>query len=233
LPITDRQGSVVLRILVRQARGLASLLAALYVPAAALLLGAVVTACVRGVTLGMFTRDPTTIMGASPLIGALSSIGVLAWCATATLCLFTWAVMRHRTGGRLGDTFLLTPGLLTTALTLDDLFEIHETLIPHYVGGPDDLLIVPYVLIAMGWVIAFHRRILETDYVLLLIAIFLLAVSVAVDALTEGPYSTRYMFEDGFKFLGIVGWLGYLGRVCFRELTGAVSGARAQSTSSR
>ena len=48
----------------------------------------------------------------------------------------------------------------------------------------------------------------------------LLAVSVGVDALTEAPYSTRYIIEDGSKFLGAVGWLGYFGRVCFRELTG-------------
>jgi hypothetical protein len=86
--------------------------------------------------------------------------------------------------------------------------------------GPDDLLIVVYVVVSIAWVIAFRRRILQTEYVLLGIALALLAVSVAVDTWTEGPYSTRYMFEDGFKFLGIVGWLGYFGRVCFRQLTG-------------
>ena len=34
----------------------------------------------------------------------------------------------------------------------DDLFQIHEILMPLYVGGSDDLLIVPYALIgAGGW----------------------------------------------------------------------------------
>ena len=40
-----------------------------------------------------------------------------------------------------------------------------------------------------------------------------------VDALSSAPLNSRYMLEEGFKLLGIVGWLGYLGRVCFRELT--------------
>ena len=43
----------------------------------------------------------------------------------------------------------------------------------------------------------------------------------AVDARRTRPdRHPRYLVEDGFKLLGIVGWLGYLGRVCFRELTG-------------
>jgi hypothetical protein len=204
----------------RQARGLAPLLAALYVPATALLLAALVASHVKRLSFGVFTSDPTAIVGASPLIGVLSSIGVLGWCATASLCLFTWGVTRRQVAGRLGDVFLLIPGLLTTALMMDDLFEIHETLAPRYIGGPDGLLIVPHVLVAVGWAVAFRRRILRTEYVLLLIAAGGLAVSVVVDALPEAPYDSRYLLEDGFKFLGIVGWLGYFGRVCFRELTG-------------
>jgi hypothetical protein len=41
-------------------------------------------------------------------------------------------------------------------------------------------------------------------------------VSVVVDWRGEPPYSSRYLLEDDSKFLGIVGWLGYIGRVCFR-----------------
>jgi hypothetical protein len=219
-PTLTVKGDVMFGTLWRQARGLAPLLAALYVPATALLLGAVVASHVKRLPFGMFTRDPTTIMGANPLIGVLSSVGVLGWCATASLCLFTWGVTRHRVAGWLGDVFLLIPGLLTTALMMDDLFEIHEVLAPRYIGVPDDLLIVPYGLLAMGWVVAFRRRILRTEYLLLLIAAGGFTVSVVVDTLTDAPYNSRYLLEDGFKFLGIVGWLGYFGRVCFRELTG-------------
>jgi hypothetical protein len=210
----------VLSDVMTQLRGLAPLLAALYVPAAFLLLGSAVVAYRRRLSFGMFTRDPTTILYVNPLIGVLSNLGVLAWCAAAAVCLFTWGVTRRRAGGRLGDLFLLIPGLLTVLLTLDDRFEIHETLFPRYVGGPDDALILVYVVVSIAWVVVYRRRILETEYALLLLALALLAVSVGVDALTEAPYSTRYIIEDGFKFLGAVGWLGYFGRVCFRELTG-------------
>jgi hypothetical protein len=219
-PTLAAKGNVTFGTLWRQVRGLAPLLAALYVPATALLLGALVASRVKKRSFGVFTRDPTTIMGAHPLIGLVSSVGVLGWCATASLCLFTWGVTRHRVAGRLGDMFLLIPGLLTTVLMLDDLFEIHETLAPRYIAVPDDLLIVPYVLVAVGWAVAFRRRILRTEYLLLLIAAGGFTVSGVVDALTDAPYDSRYLLEDGLKFLGIVGWLGYFGRVCFRELTG-------------
>jgi hypothetical protein len=154
----------------RQARELAPLLAALYLPATALLLAGVIASYVKRLSFGFFTSDPTMVLGASPFTGAISNIGVLGWCATATLCLFTWAVTRHRTGGGIGDAFLLIPGLLTASLMADDLFQIHEVLLPLYVGGPDDLLIVPYALIGLGWLVAFRRRILKTEYLLLLIA---------------------------------------------------------------
>jgi hypothetical protein len=219
-PTRTAKSGVTLGALRRQARGLAPILAALYVPAAALLLGAVVASRVKGRSLGMFTSDPTTIMGANPLIGVVSSIGVLGWCATASLCLFTWGVTRHRVAGRLGDTFLLIPGLLTTVLMLDDLFQIHETLAPLYLGGPDDLLTVLHALVLLAWAVVFRRRILQTEYLLLLVAAGGFTVSVVIDALTQAQYDSRYVLEDGFKFLGIVGWLGYFGRVCFRELTG-------------
>jgi hypothetical protein len=146
----------------RQARELLPLLAALYVPATGLLLAAVVAAYVKRLSLGFFIRDPTSVMVASPLTGMVSSIGVLGWCAAATLCLFTWAVTRRRSGGPVGDVFLLIPGLLTAAVMLDDLFRIHETLAPRYLGGPPDSLIVAYVLIGGVWLVAFRRRILGT-----------------------------------------------------------------------
>jgi hypothetical protein len=204
----------------RQARDLAPLLAGLYVPTTAILLAALIASEVKGRSLGFLTREPAAIMGTSPLIGALSNLGGLLWSAAATVCLFTWAVrLRQRAGGRAPPAFFLVSGLFMAAMMMDDVFQIHEELAPRFLGVSDEPVIVLYVLFAIAWLVVFRRTILGTDYLILLIAAGCSAVSVVVDAYSDVPVNSRYFLEDGFKLLGIVGWLGYLGRVCFRELT--------------
>lgn len=205
----------------RQARALAPLLAGLYVPATAILLAALIASEIKGKSLGFYTREPAAIMGTSALIGALSNLGGLLWSAAATVCLFTWAVkLRQRAEGRVPPAFFLVSGLFMAAMMVDDVFQVHEELVPRYLGVPDEPVIVLYVLFAIAWLVVFWRTILKTDYLILLIAAGCSAVSVVVDAASKAPFNSRYFLEDGFKLLGIVGWLGYLGRVCYRELTG-------------
>ncbi len=66
----------------------------------------------NGISLGTFTRDPTAFMNARPFVGALSNLGVLGWCAAATVCLLAWLVRRHRQTGRVSAAFFLSAGLL-------------------------------------------------------------------------------------------------------------------------
>ena len=205
----------------RQARDLAPLLAGLYVPITVILLAALVASELKGKSLGFLTREPAAIMGTSPLIGALSNLGGLLWSAAATVCLLTWMVRRRpRAEGRVPPAFLLASGLFMAAMMVDDVYQVHEELAPYYLGVPDESVIVFYVLVAIAWLLVFWRTILGTDYLILLIAAGCSAVSVVVDAISDTPSNSRYFLEDGFKLRGTVGWLGYLGRVCYRELTG-------------
>lgn len=205
-----------------QARSLAPLLAALYGPATAVLLVAVARSRSKGFSLGMYTSDPTATLGGHPLVGALSSVGALGWCAAATLCLFTWLVRRRRTAGRVSAGFLLSSGLLMAALMVDDLFLVHEWIAPRVLGMPENLVLSVYALAMLTWLVAFRWTIVATEYLLLVLAAGFAALSLAVDLTWDSSADLRYFLEDGSKLLGIVGWLGYLGRVCYRELVDPV-----------
>ena len=45
-------------------------------------------ASLLGWDIGILTRDPAATVGFHPLYGAISTVGMLLWCASATLCFF-------------------------------------------------------------------------------------------------------------------------------------------------
>ena len=149
-------GGGVFATLRRQAHEDAFLLASLYLPTAALLLATAVVGWITGKSIGLLTGDPLAILHGHPLTGALSNLGVLVWCAAATICLFTWVVRRHqRASGRVAPPFLLASGLLMVFMMVDDLYQVHDALLPRYLGAPEEPVIVLYVLLTAGWLIFF------------------------------------------------------------------------------
>ncbi|MDH3599805.1 MAG: hypothetical protein OEU26_09240, partial [Candidatus Tectomicrobia bacterium] len=63
-----------------------------YGPAVAVLLVFVVINLITHIRISVFTRDPIQIMEAPIYYGIVSSIGILFWCATASICLFTASI---------------------------------------------------------------------------------------------------------------------------------------------
>lgn len=184
-----------------------------------LLLCAVIFASLQlSIPIGMFTRDPAYIANFSPLIGVTSNIGVLLWSASATVCLFSWTILRHRLNKLWFATFLLSSGLITTLLLLDDFFMLHEYIFPHYLGINEKIVIVGYVGLILFWLITFKKCIFKTEYFILAIALGFFGMSLFIDVFQDYVQivlgSWRILFEDGFKLLGIVGWLGYFIRCC-------------------
>lgn len=109
--------------------------------------------------------------------------------------------------------FLLYSGSLTTLLTLDDFFLLHDNLMPEYLGISGKLLGVGYGCLILLGTLRHHKSIRNTDYIVLLSALGFFGLSILVDSLqylVEGVIgSWRVLLEDGFKLLGIAGWLGY------------------------
>lgn len=201
-----------------QARRLLPFLASLYILPLLFLCAVVVASRQTGLDMAMLMRDPAAIAHLNPFTGVASNLGALLWSAAATICLFSWAVLRHRAGQAEFSRFILCSGLVTTLLMLDDFFLLHEHMFPRYLGVNEKLVYLGYMGVVLAWLVVFRKQILKTDYLLLLLALGLFALSVFVDAIQYRlePLigNWRMLLEDGGKFLGIVGWLGYFFRCC-------------------
>ena len=203
--------------LLSQARRQWPLLAGIYLPILALLIAMQIAASRGGVSLSRYTRDPLAHFDdASPFLGSLSNIGVLLWCAAAAICIFTGLLLASR--------FFFAFGLLTAWLAADDLFLLHERVIPGLTGLSQNVVYGIYVIGVAALLIAFRRRVLRSDFLMLLFSLGFFAVSILADLLLDRDFAWHHLIEDGSKLLGIAGWLGYLGRVSMLAIRSELSG---------
>lgn len=212
-----------------QSRHSARTIAKLLAVAALLLASLLALGLVAGIPLADLTRDPQDILAAPWHTGVLSNLGIVLWAAAAGICLFTAAVRDapRNDDGRRVTRFLLLAGLITVALLLDDLFQLHRQLLP---GQPllSRLLTLGLAAGLIGFWLLHNRRIIaRTENLLLLVALAAFSVSVLIDTtarmlapdlvaaagLNRGE-TLYFLVEDGAKFIGILFWLAYLCRAC-------------------
>lgn len=207
-----------------QARELFLFLSALYILPLLFLCAVVVVGLQLDISFPVFTRDPSAIAHFNPFVGVVSSIGVMLWTASATICLFSWAILRSSLDQMKFSTFLLCSGLMTTLLLFDDLFLLHDHIFPRYFGVKEKIVFLVYICLIFFGAVKFKECILETEYLVLIIALGFFGLSVFIDVLQPRIESFighwRILFEDGFKLLGIVGWLGYFLRCSLLRLEG-------------
>lgn len=175
-----------------------------YVVALVLLLLAVLAATWQQVPVGDLTRDPAVVLDGHPFTGAISFIGILCWSATASICLFASGLENRRSApDRAG--FLFAAAGLTGLLLVDDLFMLHDWIVPVYLGIPELLIYVTYALLALVYVIFYRQVILDHAAWLFAAAAGFFVLSVGTDlVIPDGP--GIYVWEDGLKFLGIISW---------------------------
>lgn len=177
-----------------------------------------------------FMRDTAQVVNARPYIGLVSNLGAFFWCAAGTICLLTWTVLRGRQEHSDFSRFILCSGLFTMVLMVDDFFMVHDTILPVLFGMSEVVVFVFYIVAMPLGMFVFRATIVRTEYALLFIALGLLALSIATDAIPSVIQNLignwRNLLEDGFKFLGIVGWFGYFSHTCFNRLKTALN-ARA------
>jgi len=205
-----------------QARVLVLFLFSLYFLPLFFLFAVVVASLQMDVSIARFTRDPAAVAHIHPFIGVVSNLGVVVWTATATICLFSWAIFRHSLDEMRFSTFLLCSGLMTTFLLFDDLFLLHDAIFPRYFGVNEKIVFIGYGGLILCGMMMFKKCILETEYLVLIIALGFFGLALFIDAFQQGIQSYighwRILFEDGFKLLGIVGWFGYFLRCCLLRL---------------
>jgi hypothetical protein len=179
----------------------------LYLPNFALLFLVAIAALGPQITVASLTRDMAATAKVHPLTGVVSNVGILLWCATAAICLFSSNLLRQR-GAHRAAGFLLWSGLMTAGLLVDDFFMFHEYLAPVHLGLDEKVVLLGYVCITAVYLLQQRRLILEADYRLLVSALVLFTGSMMIDLADVGGWWN--LAEDGCKLLGIASWFGYL-----------------------
>ncbi|MFI5217943.1 MAG: hypothetical protein ACHQNT_00545 [Bacteroidia bacterium] len=200
-----------------QLKNISPILIIVFSATTALLSGVLLLGTEYDVELDHFTQDPTAIMDAPFYTGFFSNIGILLWCASAAICFFTRGIIPKANATGTIRAFLFYSGLVTSLLMLDDLFLLHESALPDYIGIPEKGVYVIYGNILLLYLFVFRSTILKTEYLLLALAFALIGISTVVDLLPM-PIPEDSFLEDAVKLFGIVSWFIYFLRGCYAEL---------------
>ncbi len=196
----------------------------LYTPIVILLCLVIFVSSITGVSINSFMNDPSAIAKINPFLGVVSNIGILFWCAAASICFFSFALLKDSSIRNSWQNFLLASGFLTTILLLDDLFLFHEDnwnsrnfLFPNTTFLSEKVIYISYLVIILFYLAKFRRVILKTDFVLLLLAFLFFGISMSIDFFDISLLNYAIL-EDGCKLFGIVSWFGYFSVVCFKAI---------------
>lgn len=166
------------------------------------------------------TRDVNALAGLPPYAGMVSNLGVLFWCASATLCLFTGLIGKRK--GLSIESFLFYSGILSAVLMLDDLFLLHEEIFPENLHIPEKLVFAIYGILAFT-IFFLHRKIVfSTNYLILLTCTMFLGLSVFVDVFFNN-FRGEDLVEDGAKIIGIMTWFGYYATLGYETIKQKIS----------
>ena len=174
-----------------------------------------------GIPIPTLTRDALQVLEAPAYVGVVSTFGGLLWAGTAGICLFAAAAIHGRSGTTEVSRFLLASGGVTLLLMLDDVFLMHDVVLPIHAGIPEVMVYLAYALVLMGFLALFRGVIAATDFLLLLLAFAGLGFSVGLDVLDMLlPFGLRgeFLIEDTAKLLGIVSWAAYFARVALKAI---------------
>ena len=194
------------------------LIAATYALVVLMLIGAAVVSVLMDRPVYVFISDIAAISEVSPFYGVISTVGILFWCASAAICFFSSLLIRREKLSLNFVWFFLISGIFTMILMLDDLFMLHEHIIPKFLRIPQRAILAGYPILAVLYLIRFRATIVQTYYEILLLAFGFLAISVVLDVIPNFLADWRPLFEDGAKLLGIVSWFVYLSSACYLKL---------------
>lgn len=147
--------------------------------------------------------DPEIPEGQKWFRGILSNIGIFLWICTGAICLFSAWLTSGRAESAVLRRLLIAGGVLSLMLAADDGLMLHDR-IKHQLR-----FYAVYAGVAGYIVLRFFRELQSLDFVALVLSGGCLAMSIFVDLIQmDIPLKYQYsqFFEEGFKFVGIIGW---------------------------
>jgi hypothetical protein len=199
-----------------QLRNAAPILVMVYALTTAILSFVIFLGIEHHIELDHFTQDPASIMNTPFYLGFFSYMGILFWCAAAAICFFTRLLLPATVANHRIKLFLLYSGLVTSLLMFDDLFLLHEEVLPKYFFISKNVVYLIYVNIILIYLYLFRAELINSEFIFLVIAAGLIAVSQFVDSIPM-PIPEDSFLEDAVKLFGIVTWFTYYGRYCLKK----------------
>jgi hypothetical protein len=162
------------------------------------------------IPMAELTRDPVQLLIGRPYTGMLSNLGIIIWSATAGICLFVVILTLPYAELKNDRQFFLLAFFLTLVLLLDDLFLLHDVILPEDLKISENYLYMVYGILSLIFIIHFWKYILQTPYILLVAAVMFFAFSIGIDTIVKFlNLEHGFILEDGSKFLGIISWGTY------------------------
>ncbi|AXI46841.1 hypothetical protein C1J03_12895 [Sulfitobacter sp. SK012] len=169
-----------------------------------------------GVPVRELVRDPAAEFNYPAYGGLLSHLGIALMFGCTAICAFAATIASGRRNVLWGAAWL------SLALTLDDLFLLHEEVLPELLGLPEILLYLLYAAIAAWLALSLRREGAGIDLGGLYVAIAFLGLSVLVDVFkVHGPFS--FWLEDFSKLSGYGAWLTFWSMCAHNAITGETS----------
>ncbi len=171
------------------------------------------------IPMAELTRDPVQLLHGRPYTGMLSNLGIIIWSATAGICLFVVILSLPYQERKRERQFFLLAFLLTLVLLLDDLFLLHDVILPEDLNISENYLYAVYGILSSVFIIFFRNDILQTPYLLLIAAVIFFGFSIGVDTIVKFlDLEHGFFLEDGSKFLGIISWGTYFTYTGYRAI---------------
>ena len=176
------------------------------------------------VPVPVLMKDPLAVVQLTKICchfyyGLVSNLGIMIWTAGAAVCVFASLVLFSKVRPQAEVIFFVAAAAFTGWLALDDLFMIHEDVLPQ-IGVPENITYAFYAGTAAAYFYFSWRSILASRPMLMASALALLGTSVAIDVLVHSESAVRVFAEDGAKLLGILAWTSFHVTAAF-EIIGA------------
>ena len=209
----------------RDRRDLRLVLAGLMAPLGLMFCAALLVVRQNGKPVWKLVGDPTAVLHANPLLGFFSNLGILGWCAGASVALFAAAVLVARQADRAIVRFYHIAGAFTALLMVDDFFLIHDDLAWRYLRLPQNTVYAIYGVFFAAFVVRCRRELLARNPALFALGVGLLAFMAGIDAVASDYSKYIGLAMCGSKLLGIFIWSAWLVLNARNDLAGAGPGA--------
>ena len=164
-------------------------------PALLMYVLALLLSAAAGIRPQLVIRDLAQTCDTALGVGFLSSVGYLLWISAAAIALFGALSGAVDVRGR-ARQLLLSGGVFSLLLCLDDMFLLHD----RYIGS--GFLYSLYAVFALLILLRFRSQVQTLGGGSFLLAVVLLGLSVIIDQLQElipVDYSTLQLFEEGAR----------------------------------